>query len=93
MRDASVGNRAIYTGSTAGGNLMAEIIETPTEITKTPTRRRSTGLPARQLNAILSAIMAGAAFGNTTSKDPKLMVETYHAVYKELRDKGVRPKA
>jgi len=42
---------------------------------------------------IVSATLAGAAFGNSTSKDPKEMVEFYHAVYKELRDKGIRPKA
>ena len=71
---------------------MAEITETPTEITETPTQRQSLRLPRRQMRAILSAIMAGAAFGNTTSKDPKAIVETYHAVYKELRDKGIRPK-
>ena len=67
--------------------------ETPvTETPEVPTQQQRLGLPNRQLRAIVSAIMTGAAFGNSTSKDPKKMVETYHAVYKELQDKGLRPK-
>ena len=68
--------------------------ETPlAEITELPTRKQRPGLPRRQLHSIVSAIMAGASFSNAASKDPKKMVETYHAVYRELQDKGLRPKA
>ena len=70
--------------SATGVRRQAETIEAPT-----PQQRP--GLPAPQQRAIISAIMAGAAFGNTTSNDPREMVEIYHAVYKELRDKGLRP--
>jgi hypothetical protein len=44
------------------------------------------------MRSILAAILAGTASSKMTSEDPTAIVETYHAIYKELKDKGMRPK-
>lgn len=71
---------------------MNTLIDTPAETTETPIRVRPLKLSNRQMRAILSAILAGAVTENTPSASATEIVESYHAIYKELQEKGIRPK-
>jgi len=69
-----------------------EHIEMPAEITTTPTQAKSPKMSNRQMRSILAAILAGTASSKIKLEDPTAVVEIYHAIYKELKDKGMRPK-
>ena len=72
---------------------MNTIIDMPPETSEKPPRIRSPKLSNRQMRAILSAILAGAVTDKPPPANAGAIVETYHAIYKELQDKGIRPKA